>query len=214
MISILIADKYNVVRLGVEQIVLGLLENCCTIDFASDTTEVLRKTTEKMYDIIVTDLNMSGIKGILLIKKILSINAKARIIILTANGEVQFAERCFHAGARAFIHKGASSLELAIAIQAVIQAPLYISDKQKNIFATSFLLKQALRKQFPDLSEQELEVALLLLYKLDVIGIAYAMGISVPAAKSCQKRVYEKLNVNNQMELANIASKYSLSYNA
>lgn len=136
MITVLIADKHSVVRLGVKQIIRNLLKDNCSIDFACSGREIMKKAGERVYDVIVTELNMPDIKGTSLITKTLSICSKARIVVFTTNDERHFAERCFQAGARAFIHKTASIRELETTIHTIIRVPFYISDKQREMFAT------------------------------------------------------------------------------
>lgn len=207
MKKILIADDHFAVRLGIELMVNDILHGDCTIDFARDSMEVLEKVKNYQYDMLITDLNMPGNqRGPALVEHIVATNAKIRVIVLTVDSELYFAELCFQAGARAFIEKSAPDTELRKAILTVIENHHYISDQQKDIFTQKLLSRGNTAGEIHQLSKRELEMARLLLKGFGVLEVANAMKISISTASTFKSRIFKKLRVGSIIELSRVAS--------
>lgn len=104
MIRIIVADDHPVVRAGIKEI-LAEDPTLRVTDEASSGYELLRKTREQEFDVIILDIGMPGIDGLDTLKQIKSEKPKARVLILTIHPEARYAVRCVRMGADRLPHQ-------------------------------------------------------------------------------------------------------------
>ena len=75
------------------------------VDAAESGEDALEKLGKTFFDLIITDLKMSGIDGLTLLKEVKKRNPHCQVIIITAYGTPQLAEEARKWGAVDFISK-------------------------------------------------------------------------------------------------------------
>ena len=116
MIRIFIADDHTIVREGLKQIILEIPDMNIAGE-AVDGHEVLKKTLENDYDVVVLDITMPGINGLDVLKQIKTQKPKLPILMLSMHPEEQYAVRAIKAGAAGYLTKETVSEELVKAIR-------------------------------------------------------------------------------------------------
>ncbi len=112
--SILIVDdNYEIVSLLTEY----LRDEAELIESAKDGEEALIKFRGYPYDLVITDLNMPGLSGIELIKKLKDISDMTEFIIITAYASLESAIEAVKLGAFDYIVKPFRLDELKIAVR-------------------------------------------------------------------------------------------------
>jgi len=86
---------------------------------AYDGTEGLRAAQDDPPDLIVLDLNLPGLDGLSVLARLRQANCPARVLILTARGEVEHRVRGLKAGADDYLPKPFSMDELVARIEAL-----------------------------------------------------------------------------------------------
>ncbi len=76
-----------------------------SVDFCIDAKEALILYKTKVYDIVITDVDIDGMDGLLLSQKILCINQEQNIIILTANQDIKNSIKSMELGIKAYLLK-------------------------------------------------------------------------------------------------------------
>ena len=102
MLKILIADDHPIVRKGLKQI-LEEGPHRVQCDEARDGNEVLHKTQDHVYDLVLLDIAMPKVNGIDCLKQIKKEQPRTPVLIISMYPEEQYAVRAFKAGASGYL---------------------------------------------------------------------------------------------------------------
>lgn len=199
MVKVLIADDHAIIRKGLKQI-LAETADLVVEDEARDGEEVLRKITEKDYDLLLLDLSMPGIGGLETLKQLQQIKPRLQVLILSVHPEEQYAIRALKAGAAGYLTKESAPQELIAAIRHVSAGGRYVSP------ALAEKLTHLLRSDFKvppheQLSDREFEVMKLIAAGKTVSEIADAISLSVKTVSTYRGRILKKMGLNTNAEL-------------
>lgn len=209
MINLLIADDHDLVRMGLERI-LGDISDITVIGSAKDGEEAVKKAREQDPDVILMDLNMPGIGGIEATRKILRHNPDSKILIVTALKEEPFPSRLLKIGASGYITKDSGAEELTQAIRAVHTGMRYINPNIAQKLALQHLNNEQGESALDELSDRELEVMLMITKGVKVAEIAEKLHISPKTVNSYRYRLFEKLEINNDVEMTYLAIRHGM----
>lgn len=207
MISVLIVDDHNIVRLALKNI-LATANNIEVVGEAETGEEAIRLVRELKPDVVLMDIQMPGIDGLETTQRLLKVFPDLKIIALTAHDEDPFPSGFVHAGAAGFLTKNTDPAELIAAIRRVYQGESYLTPAISN--------RLALRNTgisgspFAELSKRELQVMLMILKGEKIKEIAAEINLSINTVSTYRTRVLEKLNVKNDVELTQLAFKYGI----
>jgi DNA-binding response OmpR family regulator len=84
-----------------------------------DGTQGLHAALENLPDLIVLDLNLPGLDGFSVLARLREINSSARVLILTARGEVEYRIKGLNAGADDYLAKPFAMDELMARVEAL-----------------------------------------------------------------------------------------------
>ena len=141
--------------------------------------------------------------------KSLRVCPNVRILIVTVCDSDLFPTRLMGAGAYGYITKDASMDEMIKAIRTVYQRQRYISQDIANQLAIKALTDNG-EPVFDMLSERELQVSFKIISGGRVQEIADELCLSPKTVNSYRYRIFEKLNVKNDVELTHLAIKHGL----
>lgn len=99
-------------RLPLEDMRQALEPAGFSIDITTDPCEALKMYRRKRYNVVVSDVRMPGMDGITLLKKLREEDPGARVIIVTAYGDLDTAKAAINNRAYAFFGKPVSFPEL------------------------------------------------------------------------------------------------------
>jgi two-component system invasion response regulator UvrY len=211
MIKVLLVDDHELVRTGIKR----LLEDSTDINVigeADSGEDALTLAADNEIDVILMDINMPGMGGLEATRKLMHIKPDLKIIIVTMHEDDLFAQRLLKAGATGYLTKGAGVEEIVHAIREVNLNRRYISPD---------IAQQLALSQFPDhegspfdsLSERELQVMMLLMDGIKVNEISEQLCLSPKTVSTYRHRLYDKLNVSNDIELARLAMTHGIIEN-
>ena len=80
-------------------------------------------------DLALLDITLPGKSGLVLIKKLRSINTKIKLLIVSMHDEALYADRVLRAGGDGYIMKQEDPEEIILAIRDVLAGHIYISEK-------------------------------------------------------------------------------------
>jgi len=201
-------DDHDIVRTGITHI----LEDESGIEIvgeASDGESGLRLVREHKPDVVMMDVNMPGLGGLEATRRIHRSMPSSKVIILTVHAEAPFPNHLLDAGASGYLTKGCASDELVKAIRTVHQGQRYIGRDIAQQLALS-LLPGAENCPFDDLTAREMEVALMLVQGIEVGRIADTLALSPKTVSTYKYRIYEKLDVKNDVALTHMAIRYGM----
>jgi len=203
MINIMLVDDHDLVRTGLKRLINDE-EGFRVVTEAASGEEALQKIRLNDIDIVLMDINMPGIGGLEATKKLLQIKPDIKIIGVTMHDDEIFPQRLLKAGAVGYLTKGSDIHEMIHAMREVIANRRYICpDIAQQIALTQTHEFQT--SPFEALSERELQVMIMLMDGQKVNVISDKLSLSPKTVSTYRHRLYLKLGVNNDMELARLA---------
>lgn len=209
MIRLVLVDDHDIVRTGLAHII-ATQPDLELVGEAGDGEEGLRLIRELKPDVVLMDVNMPRLGGLEATRRIHQSMPEVRVIILTVHSEAPFPTHLLDAGAMGYLTKGCAADDLLEAIRAVRHGRRFIGRDIAQRLALS-LLPGAERCPFDELSAREMEVMMMLVQGQEVGAIARSLALSPKTVSTYKYRVYEKLDVKNDVELTHLAIRHGIT---
>ena len=208
MINILLVDDHELVRTGVSKI-LNEVKGFNVINECETGEEAIKFCRHTEPDVILMDMDMPGMGGLEATKKIIHFAPEAKVIMLTAHTEDPFPTKVMQIGAAGYLTKGTPPNEMVNAIRAVNSGQRYLpADIAQQMALNQF--KSAEETPFSELSDRELQIMLMITRGEKVPNISEHLHLSTKTINSYRYRMFEKLNVGNDVELTHLAIRYGM----
>lgn len=212
MIKVLVVDDHDLVRSGITRM-LADNPDIEVIGQAASGEDAIDSVRRDRPDIVLMDIRMPGIGGLEATRRVLRVDDSIRVIVVTACADDPYPTRVMQAGATAYITKGADIREMVRAIRMAHTGQRYISPE----IAQKMALKQlngdpddAGDSAFDRLSERELQIALMVVDCQKVQDISDKLCLSPKTVNSYRYRIFEKLDISSDVELALMAVRLGL----
>lgn len=209
-VKILIVDDHDLMRMGLSRI-LDDVDGFSVVGQASSGEEALSLCRALAPDLILMDVKMPGIGGVEATRRLLAVNEKAKVMAVTSCEDDLYPSRLLQAGASAYITKRTQPDEVIKAIKMVMSGRSYVSHE----IAQQLALKNTgtpndSSSPFEQLSERELQIAMMIVRGEKPVAIAEKLNISAKTINSYRYRVFEKFDINSDVELVHLAIKYKV----
>jgi len=208
MINTMLVDDHDLVRSGIRR----LLEDVPDIRVAAEAQsgeEAIRMVRRQAPDVILMDVSMPGIGGLEATRKIIRSMPDMKIIVVTIHDDAPFPARLLEAGASGYITKGCSVDEIVTAIRAVFRGQQYLSPCIAQKLALSFVHNRD-KSPFDELTQRETQVMLMVVNGETNKQISEQLCLSPKTTSTYRYRLFEKLGVENDVELTRFAIRYGL----
>lgn len=213
MIRIMLVDDHDLFRAGVRSILQGQDGMVVVGEFANGEDAVNAVRAEAP-DLILMDVNMPGIGGVEATRKILKIAPDVRVIAVTVLSDDPFPNQLLDAGARGYISKGSGSEEMLEAIHMVMRGQHYISGDVAQKLTLANFRKGGESSVLGTLSAREMQVMMMITQGQGNQQISDALFLSPKTISTYRHRLFEKLDVANDVELTHLAIRHGLLENA
>lgn len=208
--KILVVDDHDLVRMGIVRM-LADIEGYQVVGDAKSGEEAVTKARTLLPDVVLMDVKMPGMGGLEATKKLLVVNPTLKIIAVTACDDDLYPTRLMQAGAVGYVTKGAEFSEITNAIDKVIRGDLYMSNSiAQQLALKNFSGNSSQESPFEKLSQRELQTAMLIANGQKVNDIANTFCVSPKTVNSYRYRIFEKLDINSDVELTLLAVKHNL----
>jgi two-component system, NarL family, invasion response regulator UvrY len=204
--KVLVVDDHAVVRDGLRRLLVAL-PNVEIFDAATGR-EALSFVQRQAPELILLDLQLPGIGGIELLRRLLVISPAARILVFSMHAESMYAARALQAGARGYVSKNASPEELQIALQRVIDGARYV---EREIAQELAVHGPVDADPWNKLTERDLEILRLLSEGRSLAQIAAAIGVSYKTVANVCTQIKAKLGVTRTADLVRLSIEMGLS---
>lgn len=211
MIKILVADDHDLVRMGIRRI-LQDVSGIKVVGEARSGEEAVKLGRELKPHVVLMDVKMPGIGGFEATRKLLRIDPDIKILIVTICSNDLYPARLLQVGASGYITKEASIEEMVQAIRAVHSGQRYISPEIAKRLAFRHV-SDIENSPFENLSERELQVAMMISLGQGVQGVASRLCLSPKTVNTYRYRIFSKLKVKNNVELTLLAVQHGLMEN-
>ena len=213
-IKVILADDHPVIREGIKAVVTAKDKDIEIIGEATNGKEVLEMADNRPADVYMLDISMSVLNGIETARRLIQIDPRSRIIILSIHDERTFVERALECGARGYILKESASEEVVNAIREVNQGRYFLSPGISKFVVQGFLERRYDHRQykkFASLTRREREIVQLIGEGLTNKEIAGKLRISLNTVNVHQKNIMAKLNIHRKANLIRYALKEGIS---
>ena len=198
---ILIVDDHPMVIAGCRTMLSG--QQDMEILEAHDAEEALETHASQLPDVVVLDLNLPGVSGFEVLRRMLKRQPSSKIIIFTMNDDPAFAARSIEQGARGYVTKNEDPKAFIQAIRAVESGQRYLSG--------GLALKLAFAEQkhathpLDGLSGRELEILRCLAEGKDMAEIAHLLNVSYKTVANNCTLLKAKLGARSRADLIRMA---------
>ena len=205
VVKVLLVDDHVVVRKGLI-FVLDAAPRIDVIGEAASGEEAVYLNKVLKPDIILMDIKMDGMDGLETTQLIMRHDEKAKIIGLSTFIDASVITQMIKAGARAFLEKNVSGVELAEVIHRVMKGERVFPIQRSNTVSSH---NSSSDREKP-LGDQQKKVLVLMIKGFTNHEIADQLGFSVSTARYHVSAILRKLDVSTRSEAVAHAVKFSL----
>ena len=200
MKRVLVVDDHAIVRSGIRR----LLSERPDIEVfeAASGEEAMSAVLDAPADLIVLDLDLPGLGGLELLRRLVRTVPKAPILIFSQHAEAIYATKALEAGAQGFVSKNALPEEFLEAVDTVLGGGIAVEKSIQREMAMRDLAEDAYLRP---LTERDIEILRLLAAGNSLAEIAGKLGIAYKTVANTLSRIKEKLGVSQTSELIRIA---------
>ena len=208
MIHVMIVDDHELVRTGIRRL-LDDVPGIKVVAEAECGEDAITLVRQHRPNVVLMDVNMPGIGGLETTRKLMQIDPDLKVIVVTVHTDEPFPTRLLEAGAYGYLTKGCAVDEIIKAIKSVFMGKRYVASDVAQQLALS-ILPGGEQSPFDSLSQRELQVMLMVTQGIKVQDIANKLHLSPKTISTYRYRLFEKLNVNTDVELTHLAMRYSM----
>ena len=210
-IRILLVDDHDIVRLGLMTL-LNDQPDMEVVGEASTSVEAIQAAERLAPNVILMDIRLPGEGGIEATRQITRGMENIKVVMLTSFADDELIMRAIHAGAAGYVLKQVGNEELIRAIRAAAQgdSALDPSTTMRLLSHVRQAERKALEDAFRDITNREMDVLLHLAKGKTNAEIATLLNLSEKTVGNYIGNMFEKLNLNNRIELAAYAYEHHL----
>ncbi len=209
MIRILLVDDHGLFRSGMRSILETQpdIEVVAEAERGEEAVDLVRQLPP---DVVLMDVHMPGIGGIEATRRVLRAAPEARVIALTALEDEPFPRKLLDAGAEGYLTKGCPAEELLEAIRQVARGERYVSDDVLKRLGLSRLAGGEKDSPLALLSPREMQVMMMITQGKTTQEISDELFLSPKTVSTYRTRLFEKLDLHNDVELTHFALRHGL----
>ncbi len=206
-IRVMLVDDHDLIRYGLRRL-LEDQNGIEVVEEASSGEQALEKVRTAKPDVVLMDINMPGIGGFEATCRMSQTHPESKIIVLTVHSEGPLPKRILEAGAVGYLTKGCPVEEMVEAIQKVTAGKRYIAPSIAQQLALSMLPGEG--SIIDILSQRELQVLIMISRGMRTNKISEKLNLSPKTVSTYRKRLHDKLDVSNDVEMMHLAIKHGL----
>ena len=210
MINILVVDDHRLFRLGI----IGMLpesKGFKVVAEAGHAEQGVSLARSLRPNVVLMDILMPGIGGLEAISRIRRVDRDIQVVALTACTTNPYPLQALRAGATGYLTKGVTLEELHLAIRRVYVGKRYLCAEIAQQLAVK-AFESDHESPFDQLSGREMQIMLMVINCHKVSKISSDLHLSQKTVNSYRYRIFEKLGVSSDVELALLAVRYGMAH--
>jgi DNA-binding NarL/FixJ family response regulator len=209
MKKVLLAEDHSIVIRGIRLLFETEFAGY-QLEVAKTVSGMLNMLGNHCYRLAIIDLQLEDGDTTNLIGDILNMCPGLDILVFSANPEELYAQRLYKEGIKGYLNKQAEDREITVALHLILEGKTYVSEHLK-----SYLLSRSQKDKhdnpFERLTDREMEVVYLLIQGKRSFEICKDLNIQPSTTATYKMKIFSKLNVNNTLELKELADTYKIS---
>ena len=206
-IRILLVDDHAVVREGYKMLLQEHSDLEVIAEADNGETACLLYRQEKP-DLVIMDISLPGISGIEAVRRIVSRDENARIVIFSFHEDMIFVEQALQVGALGYITKNSEPDILIQAVRTIAEGGIFLDPQiaQKLAYQKSRGVSSGLEA----LSPREFEITRLMAEGLGIHEIADQLSLNYKTVANYNTQIKRKLKVNSVADITRLAIRHGL----
>jgi DNA-binding NarL/FixJ family response regulator len=200
MKRVLVVDDHAIVRSGIRRLLSERPD--IAVSEAASGEEAMSAVLDAPVDLIVLDLNLPGLGGLELLRRLVRTVPKVPVLIFSQHAEAIYATKALEAGAQGFVSKNALPEEFLEALDTVLGGGIAVEKSIQREMAMRDLAEDAYLRP---LTERDIEILRLLAAGNSLSEIAAKLGIAYKTVANTLSRIKEKLGAGQTSDLVRIA---------
>ena len=209
-IEVILADDHIIVRDGIKAAIEEQAKDIKIIGEASNGDEVLKMAKNNPADVYVLDIAMPILNGIETSARLIKMDSKSKVIILSVHDEKIFVENALKCGAKGYILKESQTSEVIHAIREVYMNRFYLCSEVSKFIVKGFLGKKNNYERCEnvvELTQREREILQLIAEGFSNKEIAKRLRLSLNTVHVHRNNIMYKLDIHRQAGLIRYALK-------
>jgi two-component system invasion response regulator UvrY len=198
---VLIVDDHPIVASGCRALLAGDTDIAILEAFDAESGE--GAFVAERPDVCVLDINLPGVSGFELARRILARDDGARIIMFSMNDDPIFAARAIEGGAKGYVSKSGDPCDLVEAIREVGKGGVYLPPAIAR--SVAFAGPAFARSPLSKLTSREIEILRLLSAGKSLSEIAWLVHASYKTIANTSSIIRQKLGLRSASELVRFA---------
>lgn len=205
-IRVLVVDDHPLMLMGINAMLQGVpdIEVCGT---ASDGASAFEKAAQLKPDVMLSDVVMPGMDGVELAARMRAEQPDVALLMLSSDSSSATMEKLLHIGIDGFLPKTGDNGTLVEAIRSVAAGYEYFGTDTARLIERISTAKKASESLF---TPREMDVIRLSCQGLQYKEIAGELGIKYLTVVTIKNNIFNKLGINNTVELVLYAIKKNL----
>lgn len=206
-LSVIIADDHTLFINGLCMLLQGEAD-IEVLSVAANGKEMLHLLHNYSPNLVLLDINMPGINGFEVLKRIKDYYPKIKVIMLSTYNEEHLIEKAKTEGANGYLFKNAEKAELLQVMRSVAQGQFCFPCKQP-VVNSQLNEPDPFLKQF-QLTKREVELLQFIKQNYTNQQMADHLHLSIYTVETHRKNIMQKLNLKNPVELTRFILQYNL----
>ena len=201
MTRVVVADDQTVVREGIVML-LGLLPGIEVVGAAADGEEAVRLVADLRPEVVLMDLRMPRCDGVEATRRIRAEYPATQVVVLTTYADDDSLFPALRAGARGYVTKEQTTVEIMHAIRTVLAGKIFLNPGMADHFLHRIGRSAApAPSQVESLSDRELEIFSKIGQGRGTRDIASELHLSVKTVGTYRENIKAKLNLRTGSDL-------------
>ncbi len=198
-VRVLIADDHPLFREGMRGR-LDRMDDIAVVGEASGGDEAVRLSRELEPHVVLMDIKMPGLNGIEATREILRANPRVGVLMLTMFEDDDSVFAAMRAGARGYLLKDSGGEGVVHAIRAVTSGEAVFGPGVAERIIGFFSVPRSAQRAFPELTEREEEILVLVARGKSNQEIAAQLFVSVKTVRNHVSNILLKLQVADRAQ--------------
>jgi len=216
-IRVVIVDDHTTMIWGLSKLIEGEQPRMQVVGTAQTCEEAIKQVAELLPDIVLLDLDLDGMSGIDIIPALVA-HPATRVLVVTGERRPSVLDIAVQRGARGILRKDATASQVIKAIEKTHQGELWLDRETLGRVFSGFMNPSSVQKvDAESIKHTTLTLREKKIIKMVVEGrgalnktLAERLFISEHTLRNHLTSVYNKLSVNNRLELYVYAVKHGL----
>lgn len=189
MTRVLLVDDHTLFLDGLELLLRRFSEQFTVAGKINEPLKTLEFMEDTAVDLVLMDIEMPGVNGVDLMRRILSRFPNVKVAVVTMHDEDQFIQEVIAAGGHGFLLKSWDSEELLHKVNSIIEGARFFPSRKKRTH------------QSEHFSGRETEILRLLAKGKNSLEIAEELFITINTVKTHRRNMLRKLKAANTSQL-------------